>query len=290
MNFNKPLVIDGAMGTELMNRGLNLPLPLWSAVANIEYNKMVIDVHNDYINEGCDIITTNTFRTTPRTYFKAGYSREDSILISKKSFDMAIKAAKSAKEGNDILIAGSISPLEDCYEPNDFPGRNIALKEFEQLSNWVHDSGVDIILLETMGNFNEITIALQASQNHSIPIWLSVVLKNTTEILDGTNIERVASLAMENNVDLILINCTPLETAYGALELFLKNWSREWGVYPNAGTSMPSKDGMFLKIVDDENFCKQINFFINQGASIVGSCCGSTPNTIRRISNITANL
>ena len=290
MDFNKPLVIDGAMGTELMNRGLNLPLPLWSAVANIKYNKMVMDIHYDYINEGCDIITTNTFRTTPRTYIKAGYSKEDAISISKKSFDMAINAAKSATENNEILIAGSLSPLEDCYEPDEFPGIDIALKEFEQLSNWFHGSGIDIILLETMGNFNEITIAIEALKNHSIPIWLSVVLKNSSEILDGTHIERVAYFAMKSNVEVILINCTPLDTTSKALELLLKCWSRNWGVYPNAGTSMPSKDGLFSKIVDDEYFCKHINNFINQGASIVGSCCGSTPNMIRKISNITANL
>ena len=57
MKLKKPLIMDGAMGTELMRRGLKLPLPLWSSLANIEHNNQVINVHKDYIDAGSDIIT-----------------------------------------------------------------------------------------------------------------------------------------------------------------------------------------------------------------------------------------
>jgi len=66
--------MDGAMGTELMARGLDLPLPLWSAEANLTDPKIVRGVHADYIFAGADITTTNTFRTTTWSYRKADYS------------------------------------------------------------------------------------------------------------------------------------------------------------------------------------------------------------------------
>ena len=62
--MSSPQILDGAMGTELQNRGISIPLPLWSANANIEHPQIVMDIHADYIQAGCDIITTNTFRST----------------------------------------------------------------------------------------------------------------------------------------------------------------------------------------------------------------------------------
>ena len=66
--MKKPLLLDGAMGTELINRGISLPLPIWSADANLTHPEVVKGIHSDYIKAGADIITTNTFRTTPWTY------------------------------------------------------------------------------------------------------------------------------------------------------------------------------------------------------------------------------
>ena len=99
MSFDnkKLLIMDGAMGTELMRRGIELPLPLWSSMANIEEYDQVATIHKEYIESGCNVITTNTFRTTPRTFMKAGYSDDDAFKLSKKSFKMAVKAANKAR-------------------------------------------------------------------------------------------------------------------------------------------------------------------------------------------------
>ena len=72
----KPYILDGAMGTELIRRSVNLPLPLWSGDANLTHPETVIQIHQDYVNAGADILTTNTFRTTPRTYLKSGFKIE----------------------------------------------------------------------------------------------------------------------------------------------------------------------------------------------------------------------
>ena len=127
--FKKPLILDGAIGTELINKGVKTPLPLWSAIANEQNYDEVVKIHKSYIENGCNIITTNTFRTTERTYKKAGY--KNPILDSNNSSDLAIKAANEARNNHDILIAYSIAPLEDCYEPDNFPGQLVAFKEYD---------------------------------------------------------------------------------------------------------------------------------------------------------------
>ena len=289
-DLKKPLIMDGAMGTELMRRGIELPLPLWSSMSNIDQFDQVMNIHKDYIEAGSDIVTTNTFRTTPRTFIKAGYSQNESEIISEQCCNMAIEAAKHAVKKENTLIAGSVAPLEDCYEPLHFPGKEIAKKEFQLIIDRIIRKGVDILLFETMGNYEEIESALQVSNHVDIQRWLSIVLKNKNSILDGTELQKVVELANKNKIDMVLINCTPVNIILEALDIFLGYRKGKWGVYPNAGENMPTKDGEFVSKLDDESFCKAIQDYITLGASVVGSCCGSTPNTVRKISNMIKKL
>ena len=249
-----------------------------------------MNIHKDYIEAGSDILTTNTFRTTPRTFIKAGYSQNESEKISEQCCNMAIEAAKHAVKKENTLIAGSVAPLEDCYEPLHFPGKEIAKKEFQLIIDRIIRKGVDILLFETMGNYEEIESALQVSNHVDIQRWLSIVLKNKNSILDGTELQKVVELANKNKIDMVLINCTPVNIILEALDIFLGYRKGKWGVYPNAGENMPTKDGEFVSKLDDESFCKAIQDYITLGASVVGSCCGSTPNTVRKISNMIKKL
>ena len=171
-DLKKPLIMDGAMGTELMRRGIDLPLPLWSSMSNIDQYDQVMNIHKDYIEAGSDIITTNTFRTTPRTFIKAGYSQNESEIISKKCCNMAIKAAKQAVKKNNTLIACSIAPLEDCYKPELFPGKKTAKPELKMIIKWLLDAKIDGIILETMNNLAETATALNLLSNYHIPCLL----------------------------------------------------------------------------------------------------------------------
>ena len=289
-DLKKPLIMDGAMGTELMRRGIELPLPLWSSMSNIDQYDLVMNIHKDYIEAGSDILTTNTFRTTPRTFIKAGYSKNESKLISEQCCNMAIEAAKHAVKKENTLIAGSVAPLEDCYEPSHFPGKEIAKKEFQLIIDRILKNNVDILLFETMGNYEEIETVLQLSNDIDIQRWLSIVLKNKNSILDGTELQKVVELASKNKINMVLINCTPVNLISEALDIFLGCWKGKWGVYPNAVENMPKEDGEFVSKLDDESFCKAVQDYISLGASVVGSCCGSTPNTVRKISNMIHKL
>ena len=88
--MSNPQILDGAMGTELQNRGISVPLPLWSANANIEHPQIVMDIHADYIQAGCDIITTNTFRSTFYTYRKADFGSLKSKELSRLSLYLSL--------------------------------------------------------------------------------------------------------------------------------------------------------------------------------------------------------
>ena len=279
-NIQMPLVLDGAIGTELLKYGLKLPLPLWSAIANEKHYKKVVEIHKNYIEGGCDVITTNTFRTSYRSYKKAKVN--DALTRSNNSFKKAIKAALEAKGKKDILIAGSIAPLEDCYEPDLFPGEKVAEIEFMEILENFNNEPVDIILVETMGNFLEIKSILKLTNQVNKKVWLSIVLKNNSHIMDGTHIEKVAAMANRYSVDTLLINCSTISNTTGAIKK-IKDWGGKWGIYPNLGRTMPTKDGHIKDLVSNADFSKFMFYAKDRGASVIGACCGSTPETIRKM-------
>ena len=263
--------MDGAMGTELMARGLDLPLPLWSAESNLTDPDVVKSVHQDYVNAGADIIGTNTFRTTTWTYRKAGFTPKRAAERAKSSLMKAVDLARSA---NPKITAGSITTIEDCYEPESFPGRAAAEDTYGENVEWFNEAGVDVILFETMGHLDEIDVALKSVNENKI--WLSLIVNDDDHLLSGHPIESVYELA-KYKVDVLMLNCNTIDKTDQTLEKMINNWGRDWGVYPNLGLTEPEPDGEMKEKVDDQSFKNIISRYIEMNPMVVGSCCGSTP-------------
>ena len=272
-------LLDGAMGTELMRAGLNLPLPIWSGDVNLSHPDYVRKIHEAYLKAGADILTTNTFRTTPRAYRNNGFEEHEARQRSHKSLDRAVELAKQTA-GVDIIVAGSIAPLEDCYEPNLFPGIEFAQREFRELAVWLQDTGIDLILFETMGSWPEIKTALSVTVDLQIPRWLSLILKNGNTLLDGTDLTHVLSNLKEYGIEMILLNCSLFSVTADAVDVLLRDWKGPWGVYPNVGAAMPTREGVIEKKLTIREFTNEIKKYLTSGAKVIGACCGSNPDYI----------
>jgi homocysteine S-methyltransferase len=277
---NQVRLLDGAMGTELMRAGLDLPLPIWSGDVNLTHPDYVRRIHEAYLTAGADILTTNTFRATPRAYRNNGYEEHEAIQRSHESLERAVELARQTA-GADIIVAGSIAPLEDCYEPDLFPGIEFAQREFRELAIWLQDAGIDVILFETMGSWPEIKTALSATVDLQIPRWLSLILKNSNTLLDGTDLLNVLSDIKDYGIEMVLLNCSLCSVTADAVDLLLTNWKGAWGVYPNVGVAMPTKEGVIEEKLTIKEFSKEINTYLTSGANVVGGCCGSNPDYIR---------
>ena len=214
------------MGTELMDRGLKMPLPLWSADTNITDPEVVKAVHQDYVNAGADIIGTNTFRTTTWTYRKIGLSHKVSKDRARTSL---MKAVDLARESNPKILAASLTSIEDSYDSSLYPGRSITEDTYGENINWFLDAGVDVILFETMGHLEEIEIALETVKNLDHRIWLSLIMKDKDHILSGNHINDVFMIA-DKKVDSLMLNCNTIAKTNQTLELIKNNWSNNWGV------------------------------------------------------------
>jgi len=277
---NQVRLLDGAMGTELMRAGLDLPLPIWSGDVNLTHPDYVRRIHEAYLTAGVDILTTNTFRTTPRAYRNNGYEEHEARQRSHKSLERAVELARQPARA-DIIVAGSIAPLEDCYEPDLFPGIKFAQKEFRELAIWLQDAGIDVILFETMGSWPEIKTALSVTVDLQIPRWLSLILKNGNTLLDGTDLPNVLSNIKDYGIEMVLLNCSLCSITANAVDVLLRNWKGPWGVYPNVGAAMPTKEGVIEQKLSIKEFANEINNYLTSGAKIVGACCGSDPDYIK---------
>ena len=279
----KPLLLDGAMGTELNNHGVAIPLPLWTADANITYPEIVTRIHSKYIDAGSDIITTNTFRSTSWTYRKTGLSDFKSQERAKKSLYSAVECAHHASNGL-VKIAGSITSIDDCYSPGKFPSRTIAFDVYGQTLEWLVDAGVDVVLFETMGNIKEIDIALSLSSKYKKPIWLSIIMSDAKRILDGTSLKDVFTLANRYSVQTLLSNCNRITKTILSLKQFQSYWGKRWGVYPNLGIT--DYDNDYFKTISENSFSQGIENILKYNPYIIGACCGSTPMHIKILKNL----
>lgn len=285
LNSGLPVILDGAMGTQLLDRGVNLKSPLWSAEI-LERSPIIIEeIHKDYINVGAEIITTNTFRTTTRTFRKVFQDNiERATEHARNSCQIAVKAARKVA-GKDVFVAGSIGPLEDCYIPELFPGEQVGLYEYNEIGEWLDEAGVDLFLIETMGRIDEARCALRAVDKYRVEKWVSFLIKDANTIFDGSNL-RKGSMAVESEgASAILINCSKLDDAVQAMELIANTVSIPVGVYPNLGKSSPRPKSTIKELFSEQEFIRWMKRAVSSGARIIGGCCGSSPKYIEALKN-----
>lgn len=277
------LVLDGPMGTELQRRGVPTPVPLWSAAALQTNPNVVRAIHADYVAAGADILTTNTFRTSARTLQKVGRARHAKKL-TRKAVALAEKARERQGKGRPVWIAGSLAPLEECYSPNLAPFEEFAFNDHLDQAGNLADSGVDLILLETMNTVAEARAALKAAQTTGLPVGVSVVCDNRGRLLSG---ERAADAARELSrlkPDFLSVNCTPLTGTTVALRRMAAETGLPLCAYANAG-QLADESGAwrFDSRMNPAVYVAEARKWVKAGARIIGSCCGTGPDYTRAL-------
>jgi S-methylmethionine-dependent homocysteine/selenocysteine methylase len=206
-----PLLLDAAMGSDLDRRGLPTTLPLWSAIGLIERPDLVQAVHRDNLEAGADIITTNTFRSTVRTLRKAGLDESEAARLDRLAVELA-QAARSESGRSDVLIAGSIAPLDECYDPTFETTDDVALAEhLEQASN-LAAAGVDFLMIETMPTIREAVVTTRAALQTGLPVTVGFVCALAADtgeasLMSGESLAEAVEALRPYPVAMIFANC-----------------------------------------------------------------------------------
>lgn len=271
---SKPLILDGAMGSYLQQKGFKINDILWTTNINRTNPDAVIQIHHEYIEAGADIITTNTFRTNPSSLSKAGISSASEFV--KQAVELAIQASF----GNNVLIAGSNAPAEDCYQTERVLSKNELEKNHKYHIDLLADSGVNFILNETQSHFDELSIICDHCDRNNIPYVICLYVLDTLKILSGESLESVLAFLHNHKVLAVGLNCISPNTflkIIGSIEL-----PKQWGFYLNCGSGQPTDKIINCGIQPDE-YLETVEKSMLHKPSLIGSCCGSNPSHTKKI-------
>lgn len=278
----KILVSDGAWGTELLKKGFqsgSCP-ELW----NLEKPDEIYSIAKTYIDAGSDIISTNSFGASKIKLEHFGLS-DSTYQINKKAAEISKSAA------NEKLVMGSVGPSGKFLMSGEITVDDLHQSFSEQLKGLL-DGGVDAILFETFYDLDELNVGIETIRELSnIPIICSLTFNKNSEgefyTLMGNSILEVYSFLIDKGVDLVGVNCG--NGYFDSIEIVkqIKEYFSESKilVQPNAG--LPEIiSGQLVYSETPEKIIPAIKIFLEMGVSIIGGCCGTTNEHIKKIKEL----
>lgn len=280
----KILICDGAMGTELLSRGFSG----YPDSADLDENgiEKVINIHLSYLDAGSNIIQTNTFGANPEKL--KSYSLDSKITeINKNAASAARRAIKKHENTSNCpgphFVAGDIGPLGKLLEPSGTIKYGEAVDSFLRQIEVLVESGVDMLLVETIMDINEGLAAVEAARRSSsdIPLACTLTFGGNGVTLMGNKAEDAVKALLDSGCDIIGANCSIGSDSM--LEVVKKMRGADPGArlifQPNAGLPV-LKEGMTLYNETPEIMAANIEKYLEYKPSIIGACCGSTPDHI----------
>ena len=264
------------MGTEIQARGVPMDGEAWSAIANITHADIVRAIHEDYIRAGAEVVIANTFPAGAGALAAAGLG-ERLVEINRAAVVLAQEARERTGESG-VAVAGSLSEM--ALSGLIGRGENaISVEAFRVQATALADAGVDLLVLEMMRSEAVAEPALQAAAETGLPVWLGVSLggigrTGTPVTIDGTDASRLLELA-QGRADAVMIMHTDIDVAGQALPILRRAWPRPLGAYPHVGEWTPP-NWVFGEITP-RAFADKVAPWVDDGAQILGGCCGIGP-------------
>ncbi|MGA7412297.1 MAG: bifunctional homocysteine S-methyltransferase/methylenetetrahydrofolate reductase [Bryobacteraceae bacterium] len=272
------VVADGAMGTMLYGKGIFINRCFDEL--NLASPQMIKEVHQEYVKAGAEIIETNTFggNRLRLTAFGLG---EKLKAINEAGVRLAREAA-----GEKAFVAGAMGPLGAQIEPLGAISFAEARDIFKEQAEVLVGAGVDLIVLETFYELDELREAIFAVREAAGPgvvIVAEVAVDDDGNLRDGTSTQTFTFRLNEWPADVIGVNCSAgPKTVLETIEKMVPYTSKPLSAMPNAG--LPAKvEGRNIYLCSPEYMAQYARRFIMAGARVIGGCCGTTPEHIKLI-------
>ncbi|HWP56757.1 MAG TPA: homocysteine S-methyltransferase family protein [Candidatus Acidoferrales bacterium] len=286
---NRIVLLDGAIGTEILRRNVS-----WADHQVINLPAVVRAIHEDYINAGADVITTNTFQLSRRSLLHHFRDLEHARHIGARDLEsragtllgaavrLAIEARERVGAGRAVAIAGSITTLEWCFRPDLAPPRDRAREEYREIVAVMAKSGVDLILLETFNSVGEAKVALEVVRESGLPAWVGFVCDASGRLFSGETLAQAVSALEPLEPDAILLNCAPPDDITAGLRELTAHRSKPTGAFAHIGRFDPP-EWLFTDEYPPAKYLACARRWIEMGARVIGGCCGTTPDHIREL-------
>ena len=274
--YERVLVCDGAMGTLLYAKGVFINRCFDGL--NLTQPDLVAEVHAEYVRAGADVIETNTFGANRIKLASFGLGDKMQAINAEGA-----RIARSASRDR-AYVAGAIGPLGIRIEPWGKVGVDEAQEYFREQAQTLAEAGVDLFIIETFRDLNEIRAAVAAVRSVcALPIVAQMTTEEDGSSLDGTPPEEFTPALEATGADVIGLNCSvgpaPL---LESIERMAAVTRARLSVQPNAGKPRDI-EGRTIYLSSPEYMASYARRFIQKGVRLVGGCCGTTPEHIRQI-------
>ena len=279
------MVADGAMGTMLYSRGVFINRCFDEL--NLSQPDLVRQIHLEYAKAGAEILETNTFGANRVRLASFGIA-EKLKTINQAGVALAREAAKGG-----IFVAGAVGPLGVRIEPLGPTSFAEARAAFREQIEALLEAGIDLLILETFGNLDELREAVAAARQaggSALPVVAQVTIDDFGHLPGGTDTETFTREMDTWPVDVIGLNCSvgpkaTLET----IERMMQFSSKPISAMPNAGLPM-RVEGRNIYLCSPEYMAQYARRMLWAGVRIVGGCCGTTPAHIKLMRSETRSL
>jgi methionine synthase I (cobalamin-dependent) len=286
---NEILVFDGACGTSLQE--LSIPESAWEGkegcneLLNVTAPDAIIETHASFFEAGAMIVETNTFGASRTVLTEYGLE-----LDVERINTAAVENARQAAQGEpNRFVAGSMGPGTKLPSLGHIPHEDLFFAYREQCTALVK-AGVDVLLLETCQDLWQVKLAMIACLevmeecDAEVPLMVSITVEQTGTMLVGTDISAATATIEPYPVVSLGLNCATGPTdMVSRIQYLSHNWPRRISCIPNQG--LPEVvDGRTRYPLEPDEFAQHMKkFVVDFGVSIVGGCCGSTPDHIRAL-------
>ena len=298
----RPLIIDGAMGTQLQERADRISEAQWEGnegcneLLNVTAPDILEEIFHGYLTAGADLITTNTFGSFDWVL--------DEYQIGHRAYELTKAGAQIVKRQCDKfstpehprLVLGSIGPGTKLPSLGHIHYDEM-LKGYTECALALIDGGTDLFLLETCQDPLQIKAALHACEaankerNTELPIMVSATIELAGTMLIGTDAQTIATILEPFDILSLGFNCGTGPEQYGKhIKTLSEVWGKPISVHANAGLPQNRGGYTYYPMGPDEFAQKQESFLEYEGVAFLGGCCGTTPQHIRSLVNRVSSI
>ncbi len=292
LDAGEVVILDGATGTELQRRGASMDPAAWCGAATLQNDKMLSEIHADYIAAGAEVVTANTFASSRLMLSRAGYANQVEE-INRRAVEAALRARDTAPGGGPVVVAGSLSHMvpvaegTDSVDPAKLPSDGEIAAAFEELAQILAAAGCELIILEMMYHPARIRFALDAALATGLPVWFGFSARRAADgravsFHQGEDLplDDVTCLIPKQGVDAAGVMHSGAELVAESLQSVRRHFDGPLMAYPDSGYfEMP--DWRFVDIIAPQRFETFCRDWIESGVRILGGCCGLTVDHVR---------
>ena len=287
LEAGETILMDGGMGSEFDRRGLASPTT-WSGGPMLTHPELVRDIHQDYIEAGAEIIITNTF-STGRDALEHGGLEHKVAEANRLGIEAAVQARSNTGTEDSVIIAASVSTMSPKAHADVPVPYEKALETYREQLGELAKGGADVAVGEMLVRISDTLAVIEAATELGLPVWVGLSLVRDGDGLylgiqdrhGGETLQDAMDAIKDKDIATVFIMHTSTDDTGPGLEIVKKNWSGTFGAYahfPRPGG--PTSTGNALA---PQQYLEYAKGWSEQGARIIGGCCGTRPDHIRAL-------